>query len=650
MIYFRIIVCLIVFSVPFIISAQVIQKGDLNAKELKLYNDAKVAAQKGDLKKSNAKFTDLLEMQPTFVEGVLRLASNHFTEKEFEQAELLFSKAISLDPQFDTEMYFSMAMTLMSQNKYLEAAHVFDEYINREKSKKDKIVKATSLRDNLRFKDHALKNPVSFEPINLGPNINSSYLEYSPFIAVDGSSLIFTRNIQRKNDFIGQEDFYISLADSLGFRRATPIESLNTGGNEGAFALSSNGKYIVFTACDRKDAFGGCDLYYSIFMDGEWTIPVNMGHKVNSAGWDSQPTLSADGRTLYFSSNRKGSIGAADIWMTYRNENNAWVTPINLGPEINSMGSDETPFLHADGQTLYFRSNGRPGMGGFDIYYSRKDLMTNKWTEPQNIGYPINTEGAEGSFVVSIDGETAYFASDVDYKTGKKLNQLDLHMAKLYEKARPRPSNYVKGTIKDINSGQLLKATVIIKNLDLNTEVFKFETDDDGTFVTGITAGYNYACIVLKEGYVYYTKNFDLTEVILLPEPYRLEIKLLPIIDTTRDTIPEPIVLQNIFFSTGSAELLPTSNTEIALLTKMMNESPKVKIMITGHTDNVGNDEANMELSLNRAKSVALALQKSGIDPSRINYEGKGETIPRDTNETPQGRQNNRRTEFIILK
>ena len=650
MITFRVIVCLLVFALPWLSSGQAILKGSLNAKELKLYNDAKVAAQKGDLKRSNAKFTDLLKTQPQFVEGILRLASNHFTAKDFAKAESLFSSAIAVDPEFDTEMYYSMAMSQLSQNKYLDAANSFDEYIKREKSKNDKIAKATSSRDNLRFKDHALKNPVSFEPISLGPNINSSYLEYSPSIAVDGSSIIFTRNIQHKNDFIGQEDFYISLVDSLGFRPATPIESLNTGGNEGAFALSSNGKYIVFTACDRKDAFGGCDLYYSMFMNDEWTIPVNMGHKVNSAGWDSQPTLSADGRTLYFSSNRKGSIGAADIWMTYRNENNAWVTPINLGPEINSTGRDETPFLHADGQTLYFRSNGRPGMGDFDIYYSRKDLNTNKWTEPQNIGYPINTEGAEGSFVVSVDGETAYFASDVDYKTGEKLKQLDLYMAKLYEKARPRPSNYVKGTIRDVNSGQLLKSTVIIKNLDLNTEVFKFDTDDDGFFITGITAGYNYACIVLKDGYVYYTKNFDLTEVILLPEPYRLDIKLMPIINTTNDTVSTPVVLQNIFFSTGSAELLPTSDTEIALLTKMMNDSPKVKILITGHTDNVGNDEANMELSLNRAKSVALALEKSSIDPSRIKYEGKGETIPRDTNDTPQGRQNNRRTEFIILK
>lgn len=650
MIFFRIIVCLIVFSAPWVSSAQAIQKGDLSAKELKMYNDAKVAAQKGDLKKSNTRYMDLLKKQPKFVEGILRLASNHFTTKDFAKAESLFLNAIAIDPAFDTEMYYSMAMAQASQDKFLDAANSYDEYIHRENSKKDKIAKATTLRDNLRFKDHALKNPVSFEPINLGPNINSSYSEYSPYLGVDGSSIIFTRNIKRKNDFIGQEDFYIALADSLGFLPATPIETLNTGGNEGAFALSSNGKYIVFTACDRKDAFGGCDLYYSMFMDGEWTIPVNMGHKVNSAGWDSQPTLSADGRTLYFSSNRKGSIGAADIWMTYRNENNAWVTPINLGPEINSTGRDETPFLHADGQTLYFRSNGRPGMGDFDIYYSRKDLTTNKWSEPQNIGYPINTEGAEGSFVVSTDGETAYFASDVDYKTGEKSNHLDLHMAKLYEKARPRPSNYVKGTIKDINTDQLLKATVIIKNLDLNTEVFKFDTDDDGSFVTGITAGYNYACIVLKDGYVYYTKNFDLTEVILLPEPYRLDIRLLPIIDITNDTIAKPIVLQNIFFSTGSAELLPTSDTEISLLTKMMNESPKVKILITGHTDNVGNDDANMELSLNRAKSVALALENLGIDPSRIKYGGKGETTPRDTNDTPQGRQNNRRTEFIILK
>ena len=171
-------------------------------------------------------------------------------------------------------------------------------------------------------------------------------------------------------------------------------------------------------------------------MDGEWTIPVNMGHKVNSAGWDSQPTLSADGRTLYFSSNRKGTMGSSDIWMTYRNEKNAWVTPINLGPEINTSGRDETPFLHADGQTLYFRSDGRPGMGDFDIYYSRKDQLTNQWSTPQNIGYPINTEGAEGSFVVSLDGEKAYFSSDIDYLTGKKMNHLDLYSFDHYEKAR----------------------------------------------------------------------------------------------------------------------------------------------------------------------------------------------------------------------
>lgn len=650
MVIFRILICLSIFFIPWKLIGQGTLKTEFNAKELKLFNEAKVAAQKGDLKKSNAKYLDLLKSQPKFVEGVLRLASNYFTAEDFMKAETFFTKAITIDPEFDAEMYYSMAMTQVMQDKYLEAASSFDQYLLREKNKKDKISKATIQRDNLRFIDNALKNPVPFEPISMGPNINSSHSEYSPSISVDGASIIFTRNIKRQNDFIGQEDFYSSKKDSVDFIPSFPIESLNTGGNEGAFALSSNGRYIVFTACDRKDALGGCDLYYSMVMDGEWTIPVNMGHKVNSAGWDSQPTLSADGRILYFSSNRKGSIGASDIWMTYKNEKNAWVIPINLGPEINTSGRDETPFLHADGQTLYFRSDGRSGMGDFDIYFSRKDLLTNQWTSPQNIGYPINTEGAEGSLVVSLDGTRAYFASDVDYQTGKKTNHLDLYSFELYEKARPRPSNFVEGIISDISSNLPLDATVVIKNLDLNMDVFKIETGKDGYFISSITTGYNYACIVQKESYVYYTQNFDLTDIILLPEPYVLDIKLVPMRKDDKDSTIKPMVLQNIFFASGSADLLPASNTEIALLTKMLNDNPYVKIMITGHTDNVGDDEANMILSLNRAKSVAFALEQSGISASRIQYQGKGETQPRDTNETSEGRQNNRRTEFLLLK
>lgn len=646
---FRILFFLSIILAPWQSVGQVELKTELNAKELKFYNEAKVAAQKGDLKKSNSKFLKLLKTQPKFIEAILRLASNHFTAKDYSKAETLFADAIAIDPDYDAEMYYSMAMSQVSQDKYLDAASSFDQYLFREKNKKDKISKAITQRDNLRFIDHALKNPVLFEPVSMGPNINSTHSEYSPSISVYGSSIIFTRNIKRQNDFIGQEDFYSSQKDSLGFAPAFPVETLNTGGNEGAFALSSNGRYIVFTACDRKDALGGCDLYYSTVMDGEWTIPVNMGHKVNSAGWDSQPTLSADGRTLYFSSNRKGTIGGSDIWMTYRNEKNAWVTPINLGPDINTEGRDETPFLHADGQTLYFRSDGRPGMGDFDIYYSRKDLVKNQWTAPQNIGYPINTEGAEGSFVVSLDGEKAYFASDIDYLTGEKMNHLDLYSIDLYEKARPRPSNFVEGIISDLNTTLPLDASVIIKNLDLNIDVFKIETGQDGYFISSITTGYNYACIVQKAGYVYYTQNFDLTGIIILPDPYTLNIKLVAIRKIEKDSISKPVVLHNIFFASGSAELLPTSDTEIALLTKMLKENLDVKILIIGHTDNVGDDNANMTLSLNRAKSVADALEKSGIMPSNIKYEGQGETQPRDTNDTSKGRQNNRRTEFLIL-
>ncbi|MBK9737218.1 MAG: PD40 domain-containing protein [Saprospiraceae bacterium] len=366
---------------------------DLNPNELKIFSEAKKAAQKGDYKKSNAKYQDLLKKKPDFTEGVLRLASNYFSNKDYLKAEVLFMNAIKINPEYDAEMYFSLAVTEIELKKYLLAAQYFDKYIERDTTNLVKVKKAKLLRDNMFFIFEALKNPVPFKPVSLGPNINSELSEYSPSLSLDGSTLIFTRRIG------GQEDFYISVKDSLGFGKAAPMFEMNTGQNEGAHTLSADGKFLVFTACDRRDAFGGCDLYSSTYTNNKWSVPVNMGHKVNSAAWDSEPNLSPNGNTLYFSSTRKGTMGGSDIWMTYKNEKNAWVTPINLGPTINTSGKDETPFLHPDGQTLYFRSDARPGMGNFDIYYSRKDEKTDAWTTPLNIGYPINTEGSEGALV-----------------------------------------------------------------------------------------------------------------------------------------------------------------------------------------------------------------------------------------------------------
>jgi len=634
------------FSLIFCISAfsQIVTKEDLSEKEKKIYNEARKAAQSGDLTKSNNKYEDLLKLKPDFMEGLLRLATNYYNQKNLEKSEHLFNLAIDRAPEYDPEMYFSLASVQNEMKKYVEAADNYNEYVLKGKQNTEKIRKAIKLRDNLRFKDFAIHHPVPFNPVRLGPGINTRYSEYSPSLAIDGSSMIFTRNT-------GQEDFYISIADSMsGFKNAFPLLNLNTNQNEGAHAISADGKFMVFTACDRRDAFGSCDLYYAMYRDGKWTLPVNMGHTVNSAAWDSQPTLTADGRTLIFSSRRLGTIGGADLWMTWRDEKDAWVEPVNLGPLVNSSDDDESPYLHADGQTLYFRSDGHPGMGDFDIFFSRKNEIADTWEKPINIGYPINTEGQEGALVVSLDGEIAYFASDNDFTTHKSTGNLDIFSFALHEGAKPRASTFLKGYVTDAITGLPLKAKVTIKELSTGKNSFTLSTDKDGYFISGISIGKNYACIVEKKDYKYFAHNFDLTQVAALHKPYMLHIGLLPVIKIKESPESQPVVLQNIFFHSGMAELLPESDTEIELLKDMLNSYPELNIKITGHTDNVGNEDDNLVLSQRRASAVSAALIVKGISASRIIPDGKGESVPIADNNTEEGRQKNRRTEFVLMK
>jgi outer membrane protein OmpA-like peptidoglycan-associated protein/Tol biopolymer transport system component len=617
---------------------------NLTENEKNMLAEGKKAAQKGDLKKSNKHFEALIKSRPDFIEVRLRLATNYYQQKSYENSEAMFQGAIEISPDYDNEMYFSLASVQAEMKKYLLAAGNFDQYSLREKVKSEKVKKAIKLRDNLRFKVFALQHPVPFEPMDAGPAINSKFSEYSPSLALDGSSMIFTRNV-------GQEDFYIAALDSNSqFKNASPLFNLNTNQNEGAHAISADGRFMVFTACDRRDVFGSCDLYYSMLMEDRWTIPANMGHRVNSAAWDSQPTLSADGRTLIFSSRRLGTKGGADLWITWRDEKDAWVTPVNLGPEVNSTGDDESPFLHPDGQTLYFRSDGHAGMGSFDIFYSRKNEYTDTWQKPENIGYPINTEGEEGAFVVSLDGKTAYFVSDTDFSTGKSKGNLDIYYFHLYEGARPRPSSFIKGFVTDAVSGLPLKVKVTMKDLTSGKNNFVLNTDKDGYFISGISVGKNYACIIQHKDYQYYAENINLTLVDILHQPYLLKIALLPVTKMKEVTESEPVVLQNIFFRSGSAELLAESGAEIDLLYSLLIENPELNIKITGYTDNVGKEEENKLLSEQRAAAVAHALLVKGIDSKRINSEGKGELFPIDTNDTEAGRQKNRRTAFVIMK
>jgi outer membrane protein OmpA-like peptidoglycan-associated protein/tetratricopeptide (TPR) repeat protein len=632
---FTYLIALLFLIDSFASSAQV-KVSELSAKENKLYQKARLLANKGKYEKSTDLFKKILKSKPTFVEAYARIGGNHYSTKNFVLAESNFRKAIELDPNYDNELYYSLAQTLTDQKKFLEAGNTWNTFASREIKNRVKVEKAKFNAENCFFRANALENPVPFKPINLGSGVNTQLSEYFPQISLDGSSLVFTR---RSNN----EDFYASTYKDGIFGPSIELNGLNTSQNEGAHSLSADGRFFVFTACHRFDAFGSCDLYFSFFENGQWSPAKNMGHVVNSAGKDTQPTLSTDGKTLYFASNRLGSLGGMDIWMTKRDSKGKWISPINLGPNINTRMDEEAPFLHADGVSLYFISEGWPGMGNSDIFYSLKGLDT--WSQPVNFGYPINTEGVEVGLCVSLDGKTAYFSSDYDFASKKKLDHQDIFSFEMPQSVRPKTSTYIKGIIKDSETLKTLSATVQLIDLVTKDTIYESLTASDGYFITSLPPG-NYAIVVSNPNFIYYTSHFE-SKSTDVRTPLQLDVLLDPIKPVKKSN--KVIVLNNIFFESGSDKLLPTSDTELDLIARMLIDQPLMRIKIIGHTDNVGSEIDNLDLSKRRALSVINAISQRNVNFDRLESEGMGENKPLDTNDTEEGRSRNRRTEFIIL-
>jgi outer membrane protein OmpA-like peptidoglycan-associated protein len=373
---------------------------------------------------------------------------------------------------------------------------------------------------------------------------------------------------------------------------------------------------------------------------------------VNTSAWESQPSLSANGRQLFFASDRPGGQGRNDIWVSDRNPDGSWGNPRPLSDSINTAGMDQSPFIHPDGQTLYFMSDGHPGMGQTDLYYSRL-RPDGKWGKPQNMGYPINTTANEGALVVGLSGEKAYFATDRADIAGRapegRIPYSNIFEFDLYPEARPRPVTYLLVKVLDAQTGAPLLAQADILELEEQTLFASSTTDEKGELLVCLPAGRDYALNVNKEDYLFYSENFALSDSFSLNRPFEVEAALEPV-KTTSDEERKPIVLRNVFFETGSAELLPESRGELDRLVLLLEENPDIHIRINGHTDNVGSEEDNLQLSDARAASVLAYLNQAGIAKSRLESKGFGETQPMAPNDTPAGRRLNRRTEFVIVK
>ncbi len=591
-----------------------------------------------------------ISIDPQFVEAHMLKANIYSDEKKYETAIESYKKAIEINPDFFPNNFYSVAKAEYLFGKYSDAKLHFEKYISYPKA--NSVLKSNSERmiANCAFAELAVKNPVPFEPINMGDSINTADEEYFPAITGDGKTFLFTRRLQTTDDAGRrglQEDFFVSKNVNGKWSLAQPVSEINTVGNEGAPSLSADGQYLFFTACEElysnsnaRKTKGSCDIFIAKKVNDQYQKPRNLEEPINTGTWESQPSFSSDGRTLYFVRKIKDADGKSqrDILMSRIQDNSQWSEPVSVSDKINTPFDENSVFIHPDDQTLYFSSDGHPGMGGLDIFMSKRQPDGN-WGEPINLGYPINTADDENSLLVSPDGKTAYFASDRNGGKGK----LDLYQFKLYDKVRPELITYMKGKVFDADTKKPLFA--VFELIDLATQktvISSVSNSGNGEFLVCLPAGKRYALNVSRDGYLFYSDHFELKGNATSLEPFLKDVPLLPI------KAGEHMVLKNIFYDTNKFDLRDESKAELNKLVVFLLKNPNVKFEISGHTDNVGGKQYNQTLSEHRANSVLEYLIANKIDASRITSKGYGDSKPIADNTTEEGRAQNRRTEFLI--
>ncbi len=413
---------------------------------------------------------------------------------------------------------------------------------------------------------------------------------------------------------------------------------LNTRLNEGAQSLSASGNVIFFAACERPEGKGSCDIYASFLQgDNTYSKPLNLGPNINTALWESQPSISSDGKTLYFVRGAGSTARDIEIMYSTLSERGQWSEAKKVEGLINTPGQDVSPFIHFDNQSLYFASNGHPGMGELDFFVSRRQA-DGTWGEPQNLGYPINTAGAEFSLIVAPDGKTGFFASDnIDGGFGR----LDLYSFELPEESRALEIAYIRGKVINKKTREPIAAEIQFSDLEKNKAVLTDNSGRDGNYFSVLPGNSDYGLSIQKKGFLFYSKNFSLSNQ-SAEKAYVLNVELIPI------EVGERVKLENIFFGFDSYELEDRSFAELTTIINFLKENPGVTISVEGHTDNEGSSSYNKSLSENRAKAVYTYLAEQGIDKSRLSYKGFGDSQPVSTNDTEEGRALNRRTEVKI--
>lgn len=641
-------------------------------KAIKLFEQGREAPQKNvDLRTGRPDFETgidylqkALKKDENFLEAHQMIGEFYRLSGKSKEAVHHYKRALEIRPSanLNGQLYLDIGELQMRNNEFQDAIKYFDYILNsNDRRISDQMIHAAEyLRTSAEFSLEARKNPLKIQPINIGKGINTQYPEYFPTITVDGKTLLFTREIPNNDGSPrGQEDFFVShLTEGNVWAKAYPMPpNINTEQNEGAPTISADGRTLIFVACadetgrnygPNREGKGSCDLFVTERIGDRWTNPVNLPGNVNTFTWESQPSLSADGKTLYFI-RRVGQqrIQRSDIYVSEKQADGTWGKAVPLPNNINTERMESSVMIHPDGQTLYFASNGHIGLGGTDIYMSRKDPLGN-WGDPVNLGYPINTESNENSLLVGPDGEIAFFASD---RAGGE-GSLDIYYFEMPEELRPVKTTYFEGLVYDAITKKPLKGKFELIDLSSGKEVIASEADPiTGEFLVALPTKKEYALNVSFPGYSFFSKNFNMIES---DEAVRMDVPLVPITDE------QPILLANVFFDLGKSTLRKESYVELNKLESFLKENNSIKIEIGGHTDTRGDNRANQKLSEDRAKAVYDFLVNKGVEAERLSYKGYGEENPMNTDEEiakltteeakEKAHQENRRTEYRIVK
>lgn len=614
------------------------------------------------------------DFNPNNAELNFKIAKCYLRARPEGLALTFLEKAIKLDPHVSHEYFLILGKAYQRNLMFDNAIEAFNDFkggLNPEQTEKYREQIAKYIRE-CKVGKEMIAHPVRVFIDNLGGAVNSEYADYWPVINVDESRLYFTSRrsnttdggIDESDEQFYEDIYYSDFQNDYWIPAENIGNPINLGIHDAVVGRSPDGQMLLIY---RNTGRNGGDIYWSELRGIQWSKPRAFPKPINSPYHESSASISYDGKRIYFVSNREGGYGEKDIYYCERGKNGKWGDAVNIGSNINSKYDEIGVYMHADGKTLYFSSDGHRGMGSFDVY---KSIFENGyWSEPINMGYPINSPDPDAFFTIAASGHHAYYSSVREGGMGDQ----DIYLITFLGPEKPMVDNtedmllsmgrnltfqnsvedkiqivehsltLLKGVVTDATTKQPLEAEIELVDNEQNRVLAVFHSNSaTGKYVVSLPAGFNYGIAVKAKGYLFQSENFIIADTAGYDEVV-IDIALEPV------AVGNKIRLNNIFFEYEKANLSSTSIAELNRVLKLMSDYPKLKIEISGHTDNVGSSDYNLKLSTRRAKAVADYLISKGVDSKRIKYVGYGFDKPVADNTTEEGRKLNRRSEIKII-